>query len=68
LRENYAYNSTTEFLSRSSIPYHRAGKHTTDGGTIHSRVFDFLIRGFLDSNPGKGLVGRDLRLEDGYLL
>jgi len=65
LRENYAYNSTTEFLSRSSIPYHRAGKNR---GTIHSRVFDFLIRGFLDSNPGKGLVGRDLRLEDGYLL
>ena len=30
--------------------------------------FEFLIRGFLDSNPGKGRGGRDLRLEDGYLL
>ena len=30
--------------------------------------FEFLIRGFLDSNPGKVRGGRDLRLEDGYLL
>jgi hypothetical protein len=50
-----------EFLNRSNIPYHRAGKYTTDS-------FEFLIRGFLDSNPGKGRGGRDLRLEDGYLL
>ena len=60
-RENYVYNSTAECLNRSNIPYHRAGKYTTDS-------FEFLIRGFLDSNPGKGRGGRDLRLEDGHLL
>jgi len=38
LRENYAYNSTTEFLNRSSIPYHRAEKYTTNRGTIYLRV------------------------------